>query len=144
MIFSLSSDATSWLPHLGLTNEDKKNLLDSTYDLDDFVINQASKLLTAEFPYLIMQAPSLILSSGYECCPVETIQITHTGAHHWILLSSLGRGIKIYDSLGMQPTDAIKDQMKQLFSADDSLPAYKIAKCQKQIGFHDCGVFAIA
>ena len=34
--------------------------------------------------------------------------------------------------------------MKQLFSADDSLPPYKVAKCQKQVGAHDCGLFAIA
>ena len=120
------------------------NLLDPEYDLDDFVIYQASKLITSDFPYLIIQAPSLVQSSGYECCPVETIQITHTGAHHWILFSSLGREITIYDSLGMQPTDTIKQQMKQLFSADNSLPAYKLGICQKQVGSHDCGVFAIA
>ena len=75
------------------------NLLDPEYDLDDFLIYQASKLITSDFPYLIIQAPSLVQSSGYECCPVETIQITHTGAHHWILLSSLGREITIYDNL---------------------------------------------
>ena len=44
----------------------------------------------------------------------------------------------------MQPTDTIKQQMKQLFSADNSLPAYKLGICQKQVGSHDCGVFAIA
>ena len=35
-------------------------------------------------------------------------------------------------------------QMKQLFSPDDSTPAFQQKTCHKQIGSDDCGVFAIA
>ena len=124
--------------------EDRKNLLDSNYDLDDFIINQASNMIVADFPMLIVQPPSLIRSSGYDYCPHETIQITHNGAHHWVLLSSIGGEVKIYDSLGMPVTETLENQIKQLFSPDASLPAHRRMICQKQVGFHDCGVFAIA
>ena len=44
----------------------------------------------------------------------------------------------------MMPTETLKIQIKQSFSPDDTLPAYRQVKCQKQVGNHDCGLFAIA
>ena len=44
----------------------------------------------------------------------------------------------------MPLTESLKKQLKQLFSPDDSLPAFRQLKCQKQVGVHDCGIFAIA
>ena len=83
-------------------------------------------------------------ANGFEYCPVQTIQILHNGAHHWLLLSSLDGTVTIYDSLNTRPTDLLHRQMTQLFSPDDALPAYKQHNCHKQVGGTDCGIFAIA
>ena len=140
---STVSNPNSWLPALGLTMKDRQELV-SNKDLDDFVIFTAMNMIVSDYPMLHVQAPSLIHSSGYEYCPFETIQITHTRAHHWVMLSSIGGEIKIYDSLQMTPTTQLKSQIIQLFSPDEGMPAYRIMDCQKQVGSHDCGVFAIA
>ena len=83
--------------------------------------------------------------TGYSYCPSETVQITHTGAHHWVLLSSMYSKIAIYDSLNLQPTDFLLNQIQQLFSCDDSMPNFEQIKCYEQVGSTDCGgLFAIA
>ena len=48
------------------------------------------------------------------------------------------------DSVEMTTTDTLKNQMRQLFSPDESLPVYHQVTCQKQVGGTDCGLFAIA
>ena len=131
----------TWLPSLGLTTTDRNNLLDSNFDLDDFIINKAANMVVADYPFLIIQPPCFIHSSGYDYCPHETIQITHNGAHHWILLSSIGGEVKIFDSLDMPVTETIKNQMKNyFFSPDYSIPVYRVMKCQKQVGSHDFSI----
>ena len=74
----------------------------------------------------------------------ETVQITHTGVHHWVLLSSIYLKIAIHDSLNLQPTDFLLNQIRQLFSCDNSMPNFEQIKCYEQVGSTDCGLFAIA
>ena len=74
----------------------------------------------------------------------ETVQITHTGVHHWVLLSSMYSKIPIYDSLNLQPTDFLLNQIRQLFSYDNSMPNFEQIKCYEQVGSTDCRLFAIA
>ena len=93
---------------------------------------------------IIVQPPSLMYASGFEYCPLETIQIVHNGAHHWLLLSSMKGIISIYDSLNTQPTDILIKQITQLFSPDKANVSYIQHKCHKQLGSTDCGVFAMA
>ena len=136
-------DIDSWLPHLNLKKQDRKNILSNT-DLDDHVVYTAMKLLMEKHQNLIIQPPGIIQKEGFHHCPHETVQVAHNGKHHWILLTSFGGCVQIYDSLQMNVTESLKKQMRQLFSPDDSLPPFKIMNCQQQDGSTDCGLFAIA
>ena len=62
-------------------------------------------LLQKQYPTITTQSPSLEFSTGYSYCLSETVKITHTGVHHWVLLSSMHSKIEIYSSLNLQPTD---------------------------------------
>ena len=101
-------------------------------------------LLQKQYPTITTQPPSLAFSTGCSYCPSETVQITHTGAHHWVLLSSMYSKTAIYDSLNLQPTDFLLNQIRQLFSCDNSMPNFEQIKCYEQVGSTDCGLFAIA
>ena len=52
--------------------------------------------------YKNTQLPSSTFSTGYSYCPSETVKITHTGVHHWVLLSTMYSNIAMYDSLNLQ------------------------------------------
>ena len=52
--------------------------------------------------------------------------------------------IAIYDSLYLQPTNFLLNQIRQLFSYDNSMPNCEYIKCYEQVGSTDCGLFAIA
>ena len=132
-----------WIPDLNLTNQDRLNIRNKE-EIDDFIILQAMNLLQKQYPTITTQTPSLAFSTGYSYCPSETVQITHTGAHHWVLLSSMYSKIAIYDSLNLQPTDFLLNQIRQLFSCDNSMPNFEQIKCYEQVRSTDCGLFAIA
>ena len=101
-------------------------------------------LLQKQYPTITTQPPSLAFSTGFSYCPSETVQITHTGAYHWVLLSSMYSKIAIYDSLNLQPTDFLLNQIRQLFSYDNSMPNFEQIKCYEQVESTDCGLLAIA
>ena len=86
------------------TNEDRLNIRNNE-ETDDFTILQAMNLLQKQYPTITTQPPSLAFSTGFSYFPSETVQITHTGAYHRVLLSSMYSKIVIYDSLNLQPTD---------------------------------------
>ena len=101
-------------------------------------------MLQQQFPAIMVQSPVLYKVTRYRYCPYETVQIVHNDARHWLLLSSMNGVVTIYDSLDIRPNNSLKDQMKQLFSPDNSLPPFQQKSCHKQTGSNDCGVFAIA
>ena len=77
-----------------LTNQDRLNIRNNE-EIDDFIILQAMNLLQKQYPTITTQPLSLTFSTGYSYCPSETVQITYTGAHHWVLLSSMYSKIAI-------------------------------------------------
>ena len=89
-----------WIPDLNLTNQDRLNIQNNE-EIDDFIILQAMNLLQKQYPTITTQPPSLAFSTGYSYCPSETVQITHTGSHHWVLLSFMYSKLAIYDSLNL-------------------------------------------
>ena len=133
----------SWVPDLGLNMEHRK-IIEGTEWLNDTIIGAALSLLQKQYPAIMTQPPALYRANGYVYSPCETVQIAHNDSHHWLLLSSLGGIVTIYDSLNMKPTESLMKQMKQLFSPDNSIPAFQQKTCHKQNGSDDCGVFAIA
>ena len=70
---------------LKLNNQDRLNIRNNE-EIDDFIILQAINLLQKQYPTINTHPPSLVFSTGYSYCPSETVRITHTGAHHWVLL----------------------------------------------------------
>ena len=132
-----------WIPDLNLTNQDRLNIRNNE-EIDDFIILQAMNLLQKQYPTITTQPPSLAFSTGCSYCPSKTVQITHTEAHHWVLLSSMYSKTAIYDGLNLQPTDFLLNQIWQLFSCDNSMPNLEQSKCYEQVGSTDCGLFAIA
>ena len=101
-------------------------------------------MIQRQFPILVIQSLSLYFASDFEYCPYEKIQIIHNNAHHSILLSSFNGEVRIFDSLNTDPTIETLQQMKQLFSPENTFPQYQLSPCHKQVGTTDCGVFAIA
>ena len=136
------NNTNDWLPHLNLTKDDELAIINSC-DLTDQIITAAANLIQKQFD-IIIQPPGLVHATGFDYCPMETVQIVHNGAHHWLLLSSVKGVISIYDSMNSQPTELVVKQMKQLFSPDNGTLNYVQRKCHKQIGGNDCGLFAIA
>ena len=133
----------TWIENLDLTANDKEIIL-SNQDLHDGIIGAAINLIQRQFPILVIQSPSLYFAYGFEYCPYETIKIIHNNALHWILLSSFNGEVRIFDSLNTDPTIETLQQIKQLFSPDNTFPQYQPSPCHKQVGTTDCGVFAIA
>ena len=132
-----------WIPDLHLSFEDQ-SIIQNGDELTDHHIYIALTILQTQFPHIYTQPPSLVQASGFEYCPFETIQIINNESFHWILLSSIGGLVTIFDSLNTTPTDSALQQIKQLFSPDDLLPPYQQTSCIQQHGSKDCGVFAIA
>ena len=93
---------------------------------------------------VVSQPPSLIYATGFKYCPLDTANVVHNGAHHWLLLSSIKGQVSVHDSLNLTPNSLILKQIKQLFSPDEAMPPYMHYQCHKQLGNTDCGVFAIA
>ena len=82
------NDVLQWIPDLNLTNEGRRYIRNNE-EIDDFIIPQAMNLLQKQCPTITTQPPSLAFSTGYSYCPSEAAEITHTGAPHWVLLSSM-------------------------------------------------------
>ena len=82
------NDVLQWIPDLNLTNQGRLNIRNNE-EIDDFIIPQAMNLLQKQYPTITTQPPSLAFSTGYSYCPSEAAEITHTGAPHWVLLSSM-------------------------------------------------------
>ena len=114
----ISNTQNQWIPDLNLTNPDRLNIRNNE-ECYDFIILQAMDLLQKQHPTITTLPPSLAFSTGHSYCPSETVQITHTGAHDWVLLSSMYSKVAIYDSLNLQPTDFLLNQIRQLFCYDN-------------------------
>ena len=133
----------TWIENLDLTADDKEVIL-SNQDLHDRILGAAINLIQRQFPILVIQSPSLYFASDFEYFPSEKIQIIHNNAHHWILISSFNGEVRIFDSLNTDPTIETLQQIKQLFSPENTFPQYQLSPCHKQVGTTDCGDFGIA
>ena len=94
-------------------------------------------LLQKQYPSITTQPPSLTFSTGYSYYPSETVQIIVTGPHQWVLISSMYLKIAIYDSQRLQPTIFLLNQIRQLFSCDNSMPNFEQIKYYEQVGSTD-------
>ena len=133
-----------WLPDLGLSTTER-SYIENGEDLCDAVINAASRLITKNNPLLDIQSVTfnedhLIFN------PLETVHVHHNGQHHFLVSSSIGGTIRIFDSLNQPMSDSLHNQIRVLYSPDRSITPeiQQVVMPVKQAGTTDCGLFAIA
>ena len=133
----------TWIPVLGLKATDR-NFIVNNKKLSDQAIASAMSLLCRENPLMVIQSialPTVFL----EYSPFETLHIHHTGSDHFVTSSSIGGTVRLFDSKNYQPTEELLDQIRAIYSPDDSLPTlFQCHMVHEQSGGVDCGLFAIA
>ena len=124
----------------------EKELVLQNQELNDLVINYSQKLLHNQFVSInglhsTLLLPTISMGGWVE----DYIQIYHCRGNHWITLTTkrceVGE-VKVYDSLYDVIDTATNDVVEKVF--DSSRMIYTMTFVQKQEGFKDCGVFAIA
>ena len=137
-----------WIPAFNLSEKDKADLI-SGEDLNDRHIHAAQKLLKSQFPYLDgLMDPVLVSTLNIPSPPTQEAVQLHNIPGHWLMSCSLGGYVTVYDSLNTTITSHVRKQLahvyKPLATGPDNLIQLTIRRCQKQVGGHDCGLFAIA
>jgi hypothetical protein len=113
--------------------------------LVDEIINPVSLLLRKQYPLVSGLKESAFCHDGFWYNPLEGIQIHCQDSSHWVLTSSIGGVIRVFDS--MQTRNVSQDlirQMNELYSPDDGSVSFEKMSCQQQVGCSDCGLFAAA
>ena len=141
-------EANLWIPAFNLSEKDKADLI-SGEDLNDKHIHAAQKLLKNQFPYLDgLMDPVLVSTLNIPSPPTQEAVQLHNIPGHWLMSCSLGGSLTVYDSLNTTITSHVRKQLAHVYrplaTGPDDLIEVTIKRCQKQIGAHDCGLFAIA
>ena len=87
-----------------------RNITQSDEELNDLHVTTVTNLIQRDYP-VIVQRPSLVYANGFQYCPVQTIQILHNGAHHWLLLSSLDGTVMIYEYASNESSSQADDSV---------------------------------
>ena len=75
----------------------------------------------------------------------ESIHVHHNGNNHFVTSSSIGKKVRVFDSLNTNPTEELYKQIIAIYSPDDATPEiFQQIMHQEQRGVTDCGLFAIA
>ena len=112
--------------------------------LTDKHMNFAQALIKKQFNNLSRLYCTLMISQLQAPMVSENVlQILHVGGNHWVVASNIGcttGEVNLYDSIYNEISNATQMLLKKVFgNAKVTLP-----KCSKQIGNHNCGLFAIA
>ncbi|XP_078692961.1 polycystin-1-like protein 2 [Branchiostoma floridae x Branchiostoma belcheri] len=138
-----------WISDLRLTAEDKAVLL-SDEVLTDKHIHAAQMLLRRQYPGLGgLQDTAVGASSyGYTRVSGEGLQIHHTGQFHWVVSSSIGGHVSVYNSIPSGINDSLEYQLCQCYppvsNLDTDVLIVKVPRVQLQSSSSTCGLFAIA
>jgi hypothetical protein len=133
----------NWIPNLNLKLKEKE-ILQSNGWLNDNIMDAASSILKRKFPIISGLDNVSFSIHGFVYIPTEAMQFHNLNNNHWILSSSIGGGIKVYDSMSSPPSAELKRQLCELYSPDDGQPSFKQVHGQQQVGSNDCGLFSIA
>ena len=135
---------TEWVRIFNMTLKvsDRDQLLMGE-ELTDIHVNAAQKLILHQFPsYQGLKSTLVRDSLGF--WTNNYIQIVHSRSCHWITVSSIGcqpGEVDIYDSLYRDIDDATRRRIEKVFGSSIT---FNLPDVQKQVGFADCGLFAIA
>ena len=132
-----------------VTNADKKDISAGNC-LNDQIINAAMKLVANDCPLFDRLKSAVMVANGLCESPINTgegLQIHHVG-YHWLISSSKGNHLRVYDSLNTTLTPGMRHQMAALYSpfATGIFGNLEITVIcsQRQFGSSDRGLFAIA
>ena len=145
---------TVWISHqnasghrqITLYSSSKCNILSSTGWLTDSQVEAAQDLLKSQFPLVDgLEDPSIV---GDLVTPAasEFVQIINTGSH-WVCLSAIScptGEVKVYDSLYGSPARKTVQHACRMLHYKGNIVKIRNQKVQKQKGYNDCALFAIA
>ncbi len=141
------SHVKKWIPELGLSNHDREVLLSDAW-LTDSIVNGAQKLLKKRNPLISgLQDVALGLTMTFNVEPEEFVQILHTGAGHWLTISTIGvqhPQVQVFDPKYSTCPPECKAQIATLLATEHSSFQLNYINVQMQSGSNDCGLFAIA
>jgi len=148
--FGGETGETLWTETCGvqLTQKDKASVESGDW-LNDHVVNAAQRIVSAEFPLVEGLKDTVLLANGLYDTPLagEGMQVHHLG-NHWVLSSSIGGDVKVYDSLNTNMSTALRHQLVQVYRQHatglDGAINIITACVQQQRGTNDCGLFSIA
>ena len=156
-VVDLSLDLSGQATEHDVSPQKKRlKLIDSEHiimgeELTDTEINLAQQLLKKQFPNL-NGFTSTLLQDKKRALTEKTVRdkvqiIFCKGRHHWVVASTknctIGH-VKVYDSLFTYPDKEMERVIVNLFQWNSTEVVVKFARCQKQKGGADCGLFAIA
>ena len=141
-----ASYSRQWLRIGGikLTPNDKDAIMNGQR-LNDLVINFAQKVLKMQFPGIKgFQSTLLQEKRGKGTFYVDKVQIIHSHGNHWIVAATIettSHDVKVYDSV----YDVVDGHTALLISnIFGTLAKPKSVVIPKQLGEHECGLYAIA
>ena len=157
-VVDLSSDLSDQAVEHNAVSPQKKRmkLIDSEHiimgeELTDTEINLAQQLLKKQFPNLNGFKSTLLQDKRYALTEKDVrnkVQIIYCkGRRHWVVASTVNSSIgqvKVYDSLFTYPDKEMERVIMNSFQWNSTEVALKFARCHKQKGGADCGLFAIA
>eukprot|EP00058_Branchiostoma_floridae_P019276 XP_002604766.1 hypothetical protein BRAFLDRAFT_70615 [Branchiostoma floridae] len=138
-----------WIPDLKLTAEDKVVLLRDEM-LTDKHIHAAQMLLRRQYPGLGGLQDTAVGASvyGYTRVSGDGLQIHHTGSLHWVVSSSIGGHVSVYNSMPSKINASLEYQLCQCYAPppnrNTGVLAVKVPRVQHQGSRYSCGLFAIA
>ena len=142
----MEADAdTEWVRIFNMTLKvsDRDQLLMGE-ELTDIHVNVAQKLILHQFPSYQGLKNTLVSDYSLGFWTNNYIQIVHCRSCHWITVSSIGcqpGKVDIYDSLYQDIDNATRCKIEKVFGSSIT---FNLPDVQKQVGFTDCGLFAIA
>ena len=126
-----------------------RTVLVSGADLNDKHIHAVQKLLKKQFPNLGgLIDPIIVSNQMIPTCRLpsgDAMQIHHVPGH-WLMSCCYGGSVTVYDSMTPSLTTCLKQQLQAVYKQMGSSGKVTIIlrSCQRQVGSHDCGLFAIA
>lgn len=125
----------------------KNNILDKTGWLYDTEINAGQILLKKQFPLVDGLCDPAIKGHLVDPATSEFVQIINVG-RHWLCLSTIGVScpgtVRVFDSLFSKPNAITSEHGCPMLLHTGDAVTFINEKVQKQIGFADCGLFALA
>ena len=115
--------------------------------LNDNVISGYQQLLKKQKPVSGLQDTILGQSLQFSVESKEFVQVLHVFGSHWVAISTVGceKGeVNWFDSLHCKPSSAAEKMIADLVQYPGKKLQVLVCNVQKQMGYNDCGIFALA